>query len=125
MLSAINLAVDCCNAVSLHSGIPISVVDLDRAKSPLRIGLADADASYVFNATGQEIQLGGLLCLHDADGPCANGVKDAQRTKTNEATRRTLSILWGHRDFAERVAATRDWYRELLSRAGVQTRLVD
>ena len=125
MLSSINLAVDCCNAVSLHSGIPISVVDLDRAQTPLRVGLADADASYIFNATGQEIQLGSLLCLHDADGPCANGVKDAQRTKTNESTRRTLSILWGHRDLAERVAGTCDWYRELLSRAGAQTRLLD
>ena len=30
-LSSINGAVDACNAVSLHSGLPISVVDLDRA----------------------------------------------------------------------------------------------
>ena len=30
-LGSINLAVDLCNVVSLHSGLPISVVDLDRA----------------------------------------------------------------------------------------------
>jgi len=41
-LSSINLAVDVCNAVSLHSGLPISVVDLSRAKPPFRIGLASA-----------------------------------------------------------------------------------
>ncbi len=29
-LPEINAAVDACNAVSLHSGLPISVVDLDR-----------------------------------------------------------------------------------------------
>ncbi len=28
-LSSVNVAVDACNAVSLHSGLPISVVDLD------------------------------------------------------------------------------------------------
>ena len=31
LLSPINVAVDVCNVVSLHSGLPISVVDLDRA----------------------------------------------------------------------------------------------
>ena len=36
LLSPINLAVDACNVVSLHSGLPISVVDLDRAREPLR-----------------------------------------------------------------------------------------
>ena len=39
-LSSINAAVDCCNAVSLHSGLPISVVDLELAKAPFRVGLA-------------------------------------------------------------------------------------
>ena len=39
-LGTINPAVDCCNAVSLHSGLPISVVDLDKATGPFRIGIA-------------------------------------------------------------------------------------
>src|SRR5439155_2801681 len=47
-LSSINLAVDACNAVSLHSGLPISVVDLDRVRPPLGIRVAPAGASYVF-----------------------------------------------------------------------------
>jgi DNA/RNA-binding domain of Phe-tRNA-synthetase-like protein len=67
-LSAINLAVDACNAVSLHSGLPISVVDLDLARGPFRIGIAEQGSSYVFNRTGQTIDLGGLLCLFDAEG---------------------------------------------------------
>src|SRR3954454_13089825 len=36
-LASINLAVDVCNVVSLHSGLPISVIDRDRAKEPFRI----------------------------------------------------------------------------------------
>ena len=119
-LASINLAVDACNAVSLHSGLPISVVDLDRTRPPLRIAVASAGERYVFNPAGQEIDLAGLLCLYDADGPCANAVKDAQRTKTGDSTRRTLSILWapaGHEPQLDRAAA---WYRTLLHRAGAQ-----
>jgi hypothetical protein len=61
------------------------------------------------------------LCLFDRVGPCANAVKDAQRTKTHDDTRRSLSILWaprGHEEHCERAAA---WYRELLARAGATT----
>src|SRR5262245_20025967 len=47
-LGAINLAVDLGNAVSLHSGLPISVVDLGRLEPPLRVRVADDDAAYVF-----------------------------------------------------------------------------
>src|SRR5688572_16470212 len=39
-LTSINLAVDACNVVSLHSGLPISVVDLDLAVPPFRIEVA-------------------------------------------------------------------------------------
>jgi len=117
-LGPINLIVDACNAVSLHSGLPISVVDLDRAAEPLRVGLGAPDASYVFNTGGQEIKVAGLLCLHDADGPCANAVKDSQRTKTSDDTRRALCIVWGCEAFAEHTDRAAAWYRELLERAG-------
>ena len=72
-LGAINAAVDACNAVSLHSGLPISVVDLDLARPPLRIAVAPRGRALRVQRLGQEIDLGGLLCLFDADGPCANG----------------------------------------------------
>lgn len=120
-LNSINVAVDACNVASLHSGLPISVIDLDLAAPPFHLGLAAEDAEYVFNATGQVIRLTGLLCLHDADGPCANGVKDSQRTKTHEGTARTLSVVWGTRDLAGRATATVAWYRDLLGRAGATT----
>ena len=117
-LGSINAAVDVCNAVSLHSGLPISVVDLDRAKAPFRVGVAPAGASYVFNASGQGIDLAGLLCLFDAEGPCANAVKDSQRTKTQGDTRRTLTVLWGTKALPGRTEQAFSWYRELLERLG-------
>jgi DNA/RNA-binding domain of Phe-tRNA-synthetase-like protein len=122
MLSSINLAVDACNAVSLHSGLPISVVDLDLAEAPLSVRIAPADTSYVFNASGQEIRIDGLLALFDAQGACANAVKDSQRTKTHAGTWRTLSIVWGANVFPGRAAQAARWYRDLLESAGATTR---
>jgi DNA/RNA-binding domain of Phe-tRNA-synthetase-like protein len=121
VLGSINLAVDVCNAVSLHSGFPISVVDLDRAAPPFRVAIAPAGAAYVFNASGQEIDLEGLLCLFDADGPCANAVRDAQRTKTRAETTATLSVIWGCAGFEERLREAERWYRALLGDAGATT----
>jgi DNA/RNA-binding domain of Phe-tRNA-synthetase-like protein len=122
-LPRINTAVDVCNAVSLHSGFPISVVDLDKARPPFRIGLPEPTAEYVFNPSGQTISLKGLLCLFDAEGPCANAVKDAQRTKTDATTTRTLSVIWGTRAHAEHLERCAAWYRELLAQTGARTLL--
>ncbi len=123
-LGSINLVVDACNVTSLHSGLPISVVDLDRARGPFRVGLAPAGSRYVFNAAGQEIDLGGLLCLFDADGPCANAVKDAQRTKTGPDTRRVLALIWGATALPGRAAKAEAWYRSLLDQQGAVTEAV-
>ncbi|MBI3407270.1 MAG: hypothetical protein HY040_02800 [Planctomycetes bacterium] len=120
-LGPINLAVDACNVVSLHSGLPISVVDLDNAKEPFRVGIAPPEASYVFNQSGQSMDLSGLLCLFDAVGPCANAVKDAQRTKTSGETRRTLSVIWGTNALPGRAEQAATWYRALLEKHGSST----
>jgi len=117
-LETISPAVDVCNVVSLHSGFPISLVDLDLLTPPLRIGVGEPGARYVFNPSGQEINLEGLLCLFDASGPIANPVKDSQRTKTSIQTMRALTIIWGRLDLAERLEQAASWYRELASAVG-------
>lgn len=117
-LESINPAVDICNVVSLHSGFPIALVDLDLARPPFRVAPGPQDGSYVFNASGQEMSLKGLVCLYDADGPCGNPVKDAQRIKTRDGTSRTLTVMWGVAGFERERDAAVGWYRELLERAG-------
>lgn len=122
-LPSINLAVDCCNVVSLHSGLPISVFDADLARGELQIQVAPAGSEYVFNRSGQTMDIGGLPCVFDQEGPCANGVKDSQRTKTHEGTQRTVSVIWGFqadREYTRRVA---DWYMSLLGESGTIRRL--
>ena len=111
----INAGVDACNVVSLHSGLPISLVDLDRVDGDLAIKIAPTGTSYVFNPSGQTIDVGGLVCLYDAQGPTGTPVKDAQRTKTHDATRSTITIIWGTRALIGRTQQTAAWYRELLA----------
>lgn len=122
-LSSINAVVDACNVASLHSGLPISVVDLDRAEGPLKVGVAPEGTSYVFNASGQVIDVSKLLCLLDAQGACANAVKDSQRTKTSSHTTRTLSVIWGTKALPGRTRVTVEWYQKLLEAAGAATEI--
>ncbi len=119
-LDSINVAVDICNAVSLHSGFSIALLDLDLLEPPLRIARGQPGERYVFNRSGQEMDLEGLICLYDARGPCANPVKDAQRAKTHPDTRATLTILWGTTPFEERCRRAYEWYRGLLEALGAQ-----
>ena len=120
-LGSINAAVDVCNIISLHCRLPISVVDLAKAKPPFRAAVAPAGSSYVFNASGQEIDLAGLLCLFDAEGPCGNAVKDAQRTKTDASTTQTFSVIWGTTALPARAARAATWYRDLLHQISATT----
>ena len=119
-LQPINAAVDACNAVSLHSGLPISVVDLDLAESPYRLEVVAEKVSYIFNPSGQELDLKGLICLWDRHGPCGSPVKDSQRTKTHDGTRRTLCLLWGSVELPDRVEAARELYQDLLRGCGAE-----
>ena len=124
-LTPINAAVDVGNVVSLHSGLPISVVDVERLRAPVRVDLAPPGARYVFNASGQEIDLQGLLCLFDAEGPCANAVKDASRSKTSDETTTTLTLVWGALAVGDQVEEAVGWAWELLARVGATIDSVD
>ena len=120
-IRSINAAVDACNVASLWSGLPISVVDLDRAEGPFKVAVAPPQSSYIFNSSEQVIDISGLLCLWDLLGPCANAVKDAQRTKTGDTTVLTLSLVWGTHRLPGRTAQVTRWYRELLRQLGAAT----
>ena len=117
-LGKINPCVDILNIVSLHCGFPISVVDLELVSDPLTLKPAPPETSFVFNASGQEIKLDGLVCLFDEAGPCANAVKDSQRTKTSATTTKTLSVFWGVQSLETQVDAGVAWYAELLRKVG-------
>ncbi len=111
----INAAVDACNIASLWSGMPISLIDLDRVVGALSVSICPAGTNYVFNPSGQVIDASGLCAVFDADGPTGTPVKDAQRTKTHEGTRTTLSIVWGSNQLPGRTNDATRWYRQLVA----------
>jgi len=117
-LRPINPAVDVGNAVSLHSGIPVSVVDVARLQPPLVVRVAPPGSRFVFNSSGQEIDVEALIGLEDGQGPCANAVKDAQRTKTDASTTETLPQSRVSVSVGDRLDEAEGWAWELLARVG-------
>ncbi len=101
----INNVVDACNVVSLDTGLPISLLDLDLAMEGapgLVIRLGRDGESYVFNSAGHEIDVEGLLCVARDGGPClGNAVKDGMASKIRPETRNVLAVVWS----SARVAA--------------------
>ena len=119
-LGPINCAVDLCNAASLHTGVPISVVDRHRLEGAGRVAVASAGASYVFNHAGQVIDCTGLLSLADDRGPCANAVKDSQRTKTHEAFTSLLYLCWGSTELTGVAAQAAGWCADVWTQLGAR-----
>lgn len=111
--------VDVNNVVSLVSGLPGSIFDVALSGPRLHLRYGEAGESYVFNASGQSIDLEDLpvVCrgLGEAWVPCGNPVKDAMETKIRDVTTDVAAILYVPqtlgRAVAERWAAR---YAELL-----------
>ncbi len=92
---AINGPVDCNNLLSLETGLPISLLDADELGGGAVVRICVDGESYVFNASGQEMDLSGLLCACAADGsPLGNPVKDSMRGKLKDGTRRLAGFIY-------------------------------
>ena len=112
----INAAVDACNVASLCSGLPISLVDLDRLRRRARRSRrCPPGTSYVFNPSGQVIDASGLLGLFDAEGPDRHAGQG--RAAHEDARRHAHDALdrVGHARAAGRTQKTTAWYRELVA----------
>lgn len=92
---AINGPVDCNNLLSLETGLPISLLDADELAGGARIRVCGEGESYVFNASGQEMDLAGLFCACSPSGdPLGNPVKDSMRGKLKDGTRRLAGFIY-------------------------------
>jgi DNA/RNA-binding domain of Phe-tRNA-synthetase-like protein len=94
----VNGPVDINNAVSLEWGYPASIFDAAKTGFELVLRRGQAGESYVFNPSGQLIELEDLLCVCAlVDGawkPCGNPVKDAMATKVFEGARDVLAVVY-------------------------------
>jgi DNA/RNA-binding domain of Phe-tRNA-synthetase-like protein len=94
----VNGPVDANNAVSLEWGYPASIFDLELCGAALLLRRGMAGESYVFNPSGQSIDLQDLLCVCRAEAqawiPCGNPVKDSMATKTRESTQHVAAVIY-------------------------------
>ncbi|MBN2382937.1 hypothetical protein JXQ70_08650 [bacterium] len=95
----INNVVDINNYISLKYGLPICLLDCEKTGQRLELRYGRADESYVFNQSGQSIQLKGLLCicgLSDADEslPFGNPIKDSLIGKITEITHSVIGVVF-------------------------------
>jgi len=87
--------VDINNYLSLLSGLPISLLDLDAVGSSIVLRLGRPGESFVFNASGQDIDVEGLINVCRAGGaPLGNPVKDSMEAKVGERTTRVVGIIY-------------------------------
>jgi DNA/RNA-binding domain of Phe-tRNA-synthetase-like protein len=96
----INNLVDINNLLSLESGLPISLLDLDAVGNAAEIRYGLEGEKYVFNSGGQEIDLKGLVCVCRADAaaaagaPLGNPVKDSMAGKIKDHTTGVLGVVY-------------------------------
>lgn len=114
----INALVDINNLVSLDALLPISLVDLDRAGTDsFRCRRGREGESYVFNPSGQILELRDLLLVArlPADEPCATPIKDSQTTKTHDGTTRVLGVVYAPPSLAGEAEAAAKRMGDLMS----------
>jgi hypothetical protein len=95
----VNGPVDANNAASLEFGYPASVFDLAVCGKDLRLKRGGKGDSYVFNASGQTIDLEDLLCVwrpgaEGGEEPIGNPVKDAMTTKVFEGCTSIGAVIY-------------------------------
>jgi DNA/RNA-binding domain of Phe-tRNA-synthetase-like protein len=94
----VNGPVDVNNAVSLQWGYPASIFDINLCGTDLLLRRGLPGEAYIFNPSGQIIDLEDLLCVCRREGetwqPCGNPVKDAMATKIGESTRGVAAVIY-------------------------------
>jgi len=107
----VNGPVDVNNAISLESGFPGSIFDAGLSGRQLLIRRGFPDEEYVFNLSGQTIDLQDLLlvCRKTDTGweACGNPVKDAMTTKISADTVSVIAVLYAPID--EPISSIEHW----------------
>ncbi len=93
-LPRVNSLVDVANALSVQLQVPVGLYDLEKARGDeLMIRLGAEGEGY--SGIGKEhVNVGGRLCVADAQGPCGNPSADSARTMITTETERAAWIYF-------------------------------
>ena len=93
-LFRVNPLVDVNNLVSLATGVPSGLYDLDQVRPPITFRPGRTGESYDGIGRGP-INLENLPLLADEEGPFGSATSDGERTKVGANTDRVLMVLMG------------------------------
>lgn len=90
--------VDINNLISLKYMLPVSLWDADLCSSSFEFRLGRADERYVFNSSGQKLDLEDLVCgceaAREGSLPIVTPIKDGMRTKIRPETRTVIGAIY-------------------------------
>jgi DNA/RNA-binding domain of Phe-tRNA-synthetase-like protein len=96
----INNLVDINNYLSLRYALPMSVLDAGVIRGNLHIRVGEVGENYIFNPSGQELDLKGLLLVADyfegVSRPLGSPIKDSVAAKLASRCRSALVVVYSH-----------------------------
>jgi DNA/RNA-binding domain of Phe-tRNA-synthetase-like protein len=108
-LPRINAPVDVLNTASLVGGLPISLLSLTKCSPDLHIRRGRAGEGYVFNSSGQVLDVEDLIVTCDAsqtpERPVGSPVKDSMAGKIEADDTSLVAIIYAPLDSAGVAAA--------------------
>jgi DNA/RNA-binding domain of Phe-tRNA-synthetase-like protein len=97
----INNVVDVNNVISLESLLPISIFDVAKLGAGLVVRLGQPGERYVFNPSGQELDVEECIVCARAEGdlaPVGTPVKDCLATKIFDGAEHYVAVMYGSAD---------------------------
>jgi DNA/RNA-binding domain of Phe-tRNA-synthetase-like protein len=96
----INNIVDINNYISFSTQLPISTFDSDKCDNQITIRHGVSGEKYIFNNSGQEIDLEDLLLVSDSNKALGNPVKDSMKTKISNTTKNIFATIYSTNDIS-------------------------
>ena len=93
-LPRVNSLVDVANALSVQLQVPVGLYDLDKVKGDELVVRLGAEGESYTGIGKEKVNVGGRICVADADGPCGNPSSDSARTMITIATERAAWIYF-------------------------------
>lgn len=111
----INNAVDVNNLLSLEAALPISIFDASKLAGAIEVRVGEPGEGYVFNASGQYLDVKRCIVCCAGGQPVGSPVKDSLATKVFDSASHFAAVLYapaqmGHAALAAHVQA----YAQLL-----------
>jgi len=93
-LPRINSLVDVANAMSVQLQVPVGLYDLGKVKGGELVIRLGTDGETYEGIGKERVNVGGRICVADAEGPCGNPSADSARTMITTATEEAAWIYF-------------------------------